>query len=286
MEGYWLTKEALDDFEHLIPDYYQKKLKEGSIFGIGIVEPMNGNEVVATVLIRESNGWIELVWIALDEIYRGMGYSFDVLQFCLEMFQKSNKAWGMFMDLPEGKAGESLQSKLKALEFDIHPIIHPCYTLDLGKIKQSELFLKYQNMNENAGKNLRTLATLSVQEKNKIERVLSLESVILPLQDKIDFNRYEERLSQIHYDAKGNPDGILLVARNEDHFTLECVWGKVPTATARVLCGAVKCCDEYYSDETEIVVPTVTGISQKLAEKLMPNAKPIQGLQARKLFSQ
>lgn len=286
MEGYWLTKEAMDDFKHLIPDFYQKKIEEGSVLGIGIVEPMNENEVVATVLIRESNGWIELVWMALDEIYRGLGYSFDVLKFCLEMFQNSKKHWGMFMNLPEGKAGESLQSKFEALEFGIHPVIHPCYTLTLGKIKQSEFFLKYQNIDESAGEKLRRLTSLSAQEKNKLERILSLESVILPLQDKIDFDRYEEKLSQVCYDAKGNPDGILLVARNEDHLTLECVWGKVPTATAKMLCGAVKCCDGEYSDEMKIVVPTVTGISQKLAEKLLPNAKPIQGLQARKLFSQ
>ena len=285
MEGYWLTEEAMDDFKHLIPDFYRKKIEEGSVLGIGIVEPMNENEVVATVLIRESNGWIELVWIALDETYRGLGYSFDVLRFCLEMFQKSNKPWGMFMDLPEGKAGASLQSKLEALGFGIHPITHPCYTLSLGKIKQSEFFLKYQNINENAGKNLRTLAELSAQEKARIERTLSLEPIILPLQNKLDFSRYEEKLSQVCYDAKGNPEGILFVARNEDHLTLECVWGKVPTATAKMLCGAVKCCDEDYSDEMKIVVPTVTGISQKLAEKLLPNAKPIQGLQARKLFS-
>jgi len=285
MEGYWLTEEALDDFGYLIPDFYRKKLKAGSVLGIGIVEPMNMDEIVATILIRESNGWIELVWMALDETYRGMGYSFDVLWFCLEMFQKSSKPWGMFMDLPEGKAGASLQSKLEALGFEIHPITRPCYTLSLGKIKQSEFFLKYQNINEKAGKNLRTLAELSAQEKAKIERTLSLEPIILPLQDKLDFSRYEEKLSQVRYDAKGNPDGILLATKNDEHLTLECVWGKVPTATAQMLCGAVKCCDEYYSDETEIVVPTVTEASQKLAERLMPNAQPIQGLQARKLFS-
>ena len=52
-----------------------------------------------------------------------------------------------------------------------------------------------------------------------------------------------------------------------------------------LLGSVVRKAQEFCTDDTEIVVPTVTERSAELARKLFPDAEPLQGMQVRLLFT-
>ena len=76
MEPYLITPASLVVMGALVPEEYQEELVTGDLVGIVMEDPGHDHEIAAVVLLRERNGWMEIVWICLRDAYRGMHFCF------------------------------------------------------------------------------------------------------------------------------------------------------------------------------------------------------------------
>ena len=76
MEPYLITPESLAVLGALIPGEYQEEIVTGDLIGMVMEDPGHDHEIAAVVLLRERNGWMEIVWICLRDAYRGMHFCF------------------------------------------------------------------------------------------------------------------------------------------------------------------------------------------------------------------
>lgn len=106
MEPYLITPESLNVLDTLIPEEYQKEIVEGSLFGIVMEDRVHDHEIAAVVLLRERNGWMEIVWICLTEPYRGMNVTKEVIEACVKMARENGKAWGYLQIFRWGEASK------------------------------------------------------------------------------------------------------------------------------------------------------------------------------------
>ncbi len=284
MEPYLITPESLAVLGALIPREYQEEIVTGDLIGIVMEDLGHDHEIVAVVLLRERNGWMEIVWICLTDAYRGMYVVEDVIRYCVETARKNGKAWGVFANLPTGGRLEEVMREAFQFEgFSFVPVDHHCYTTTFGAMRKQPHFerllqgkpAKNTVFLERADELLRKRLSAAVQ--NSIEPV--------PLALPIDFSRYDQRLSCIHRQDATTPDAFLLLARQQDHLTVECMWSENPKVLPALLGSVVRKAQEFCADDTQIVVPTVTERSAELARKLFPDAEPLQGMQARLFFT-
>lgn len=63
------------------------------------------------------------------------------------------------------------------------------------------------------------------------------------------------------------------------------MWAENPKVLPALLGSVVRKAQGFCTDDTQIVVPTVTERSAELVRKLLPDATPLQGVQARLLFT-
>ena len=59
---------------------------------------------------------------------------------------------------------------------------------------------------------------------------------------------------------------------------MECMWAENPKVLPALLGSVGRKAQGFCTDDTQIVVPTVTERSAELARKLFPDAEPLQGM--------
>lgn len=283
MNLYLITPESLPKFGYLIPEQYQQEIINHRLTGIGIVDPFREDEVVGVMLAQDCHNWMEIVWIHLDELYQGMGFASTLIKYCVHSVQKIEHVWGAFCNLPSGTLGEIMQRDFLEAGFELLPVTHRSYIATIGLIKNAPLFQRLAG--EKGNERIVTLAETDDSLKRKLSSVLYEATAPIPLPAPLRLERYHQRISCIHLSDSNAPDALVFVTDKGDHLTLECAWTAVPTALVPLLGSAIREAQKLYPDEMEIYVPTVTDVSAKLVEKMIPDAKPIEGLQARLLFS-
>lgn len=283
MNVYLITAESLLKFGYLIPEQYQQEIVNQRLIGIGIVDPFREDEVVGVMLAQDCHNWMEIVWIHLDELYQGMDYASTLISYCVHAVQERGRAWGAFSNLPSGRIGEILTKDFLKAGFELVPTTHHSYTATIELVKNAPLFQRLAQ--ENGSNRVVPLAKVDDSLKRKLSAVLYEATVPVPLPSPLLLERYHQSISCIHLNDSNAPDGLLFLSDKGDHLTVECAWTAAPTALIPLLGNAIQEAQKLYPDEMEIFVPTVTDVSAKLVEKMIPDAKPIEGLQARLLFS-
>lgn len=285
MEVCLITPESLAVLGYLIPKEYQEEITAGRLMGIVIVNTAMDGEIFGVMLFRERNNWMEIVWVCLDPLYRGTEFLAPLIRHSVKVARKDGKVWGAFANLPSGGRLEEILKKAFLEEgFTLVPVVHRCYVATLGIVKESPIFERM--LREKAGQNVISLGQANESMKKRLAAAVQDSPEPVPLPIPIDFSAYEQRLSCIHCKDAVTPDAFMFVTDKGGHLTIECAWTETPNALLALLSGVFREAQKYYSDDTEVFVPAVTDISAKLAEKMIPGAKPIEGLQARLLFSE
>lgn len=283
METYLITPESLAVLGHLIPEEYRQEIVSDRMMGIVIVDMMRDNDIVGVVLFREKNNWMEIVWVCLSEPYRGADSLAELLRFCTEAAHKDGKVWGAFADLPVGgRLEEVLKDSFQDAGFVLVPVEHHCYTATLRTIRESPFF---ERMVQNtASPNIVSLKEAKDSLKNRLVVTVKESTEPVPLPVPLDLSYYNQKLSCIHCVNNVTPDAFLFVSDKKDHLTLECAWAEDPNALLTLIGHIFKEADAVYPEDTNILIPTVTEKSARLAEKMIPGAEQMTGTQARLYF--
>lgn len=284
MEPYLITPESLAVLGALIPEEYQEEIVTGDLIGIVMEDLGHDHEIAAVVLLRERNGWMEIVWICLAEAYRGIHFVEDVIRYCVETARKNEKVWGVFANLPAGGRLEEVMREAFRFEgFSFVSVDHHCYTTTFGAIRKQPHFERL--LQGKTAKNTVFLENTDELLRKRLAAVVQESVEPVPIVLPIDFSRYDQRLSCIHRQDATTPDAFLFFTWQQDHLTVECMWAENPKVLSALLGSVVRKSQEFCTDDTQIVVPTVTERSSELARKLLPDATPLQGVQARLLFT-
>lgn len=282
MQEYLITEESLFAVSYLIPEVYQKMLRSGELVGTAVLDDWHEGEVIGVVLCKVRNEWMDIVWFCVDENYRREGYAGRMLESCIARAKRSEMLWGAFADIPEGDLGEAVKRIFRHLDFSILPVTQNVYTAALGEIKKNPLF--HSGGEPKGMKHIVPLQDAEDGLKQKLFQVLQEDERAVPLDSQSEWEWYDGQLSGIYCTAEGKPEALLLIAKNGDHLTVECAWTQNPGAFILLLKQAVSEACRKYPEDMEIHVPTINETSAKLAEKILPNAVPAIGMQARKMF--
>ena len=278
MRGVALNKEALTVFGYLMPEHYQRQIIEGEAEGIGFLDDLRENEIIGTAVMREWNGWEELMWLSLDGLYRRGDFGVQILEFCSGLITGGSGRSGIFADFPQGSG--HLQEIFTQAGFSVKPS-GSSFVTTLREVLEKPLF--HQNRLTHAMQRVAALASLNTQARRELIYELN-EIDDLPLPAAPTLEKYDANVSFIHYDKNEKPDTLLLVAAYGSRLTLECAWTKNPAAFLGVLQAAIKAAVEKYPADMQVDIPTITEESEKLAKRLLDDTGECKMLQARKLF--
>lgn len=285
MEPYLITPESLNVLDTLIPEEYQKEIVEGSLFGIVMEDRVHDHEIAAVVLLRERNGWMEIVWICLTEPYRGMNVTKEVIEACVKMARENGKAWGVFANLPMGGSLEEVMWEAFAMEgFSFVTVDHHCYTTTLGEVRKQPHFEHL--LQEKGAKSVVFLEDTDLLLKKELAIAVNNSSEPVPLPLPVDFSLYDERFSCVHKADEKRVDALLFFTQQKEHLTIECMWSENPNELSVLLGSTIKKLQTLCADDTKIFIPAVTERSAELTKKLLPDAEHMFGVQARLLFQE
>ena len=275
-----LTSRSLPGFAHLIPIEFQRDLLAGGLAGSGMLDDEGTSEIpMAAILCRESNGWMEIVFLAVDPRYRGTGMAEWLLDMRLRSARLNGTVSGAVADLPDGESRPSIERILSSRGFIFTEVERPVYDVPLEDLKNVELFQR--PLPEGA---IVPLGQTKQELRAETVRTVRKDPRPVPLPHPVEWDAYDPELSAV-YLYQGSPAGLLLASGKEGAVALDLLWANYKLAPPSLLAYAVQRALASLPLETRIVIPTVTEVSERLAEKLLPDARPQKITQARLPFA-
>ena len=126
-----LTSQSLPGFAHLIPEEFQRNLLAGELIGSGMLDDTGLDEIpMAAILCREYNGWMEIVWLAVDPDYQGTGTAEWLLDLRLRSARLKGAVCGVIADLPDGEARPAVERILSSRGFTFTEVERPVYKVN------------------------------------------------------------------------------------------------------------------------------------------------------------
>lgn len=272
-----ITPETAPGFVHLIPELYMRDIQAQELVGKGLADEEDGR-AAAVLLCRETRGWMEIVWIAVDEDYRGMGLAGWLLHICLQGARQAGELWGAFADLTTEKDRDMMRHILIRNGFAVTEKFRPVYTVPLQAIAGSKLFDKQIEANR-----VRPLKEADNALRKSIGLLMKEDRRPLPMHLPINWEQYDDTISGICM-IQGKPAGVILVSRMEEELELSFLWANHRSAAALLLVYAMKRALDVCPPQTQVSLAAVSDKALNLAEAILPDAQKMRIEQGRLNF--
>jgi len=277
MEEILLKEHNMAAFSHLIPELLQRELRMQRLVGVGLWDP-EWEAPMAVLLLRATNGWMELVWLAVDQDYRGLALPRYLMRRALARARRARRLWGAIADLPDGEYHGYFRRLLEQMDFDFTEIDSRVYTAPLEEILRNEDLRSLRH-----GGNVTALRNAAPALLQNLLDAIHTDSRPVPLPAKPDWSAYDGALSGIFLSG-GTPRGLLLLERDGKELTMACAWASSVSALPQLLAFSMEQAGAQYPPDTQVVIPAISEASQKLVQRLLPQVRPQTVLQARRLF--
>lgn len=261
-----LTKDNIEAFSYLIPPTLLVSWEKGELAGSGEADEKT-HEAVSVALFREWHGWMELVWVAVVPERRGQLLASWLIWQCVSEAWIYGKVIGAFVDLPEGESGHFLRRIFDGLGAEFARVNRPVYSITAEELKATKL---YRPESDFSG--IRALKDADPELLKAAQRAMEEGDVPVPFDASEGWEPYDGELSALCV-QKDRVEGVILVSREEHLLILSLLWSVSPVCTPYLLMYAANKACALFPPQTEIVVPTVTEMSKKLVEKLLPKAR-------------
>ena len=268
-----IPKSELDQYEGIIPETYMTQLRLNKFYAGVLSDVFRTEEVRLAVFVTYFiDGWLELVWIGYCEQ--------DVLPivkaYIIESIVMSEKKRykkdikGVFFEIHEEEVGDVdlFRQALMMCGFSLRETLGNVYELTLGMVQKKE-----QAFLAKAAKSMKCIQASSADDgiRQKLGDMVENDSRPVPVGMYINWDEYllEDSLICIR---DGNPCGVLLFSKKEDHLVMDCAYVTDKMALSSMLGWAYFALKKKYGDEQKVVIPIVIEKTGLLVEKLVPDA--------------
>ncbi len=278
-------------FAHLIPEYFQNELRAENVVGVGCTDNDMDSAPIAVILCREVHNWMEIVWMAVAPEYQGEDYISWELKNRMQDVLGAGSVAGIFADIPDGPQHDVVKHIFLKHGFEMCEVERPLYSLTVGDL-DTIAHLKGK-VNENG---MTSLEQADERLKKKtIDAIREFDRPV-PVAEPINWAQYDQKLSTIMV-KDGAVTGLVLVTgsgqdgddeakedRTNTALEFSLLWATEPMMIPYLISKIAKQTVAAYAPETEILIPTITGLTAKMVEKMAPMAKRQTVTQARYYF--
>lgn len=262
-QDYHITAEDIPLYQTLIPDFYIRQLKEGSLAGLVFInQDSMTNPVIGIVLYRVTKGYIEIEWVVPTADYDLPDYGADMVR---SVLNKARIQGGYRGVIGRFRKGDAMAEFFPEDEFSYVTEPAGVYRFRLSDVTGLE---KYRD-----NKRLENCISLSASDKalkNSILTRIAMDEEIIPLSSSVNWDAYEQDLSFIYRGENGG-DGIILVEASEDELVLSLLYSRNPVAGILLLTKACDAAADKYGADKAVACPVLTELSERIIEKTIPN---------------
>ena len=274
-----LTSQSLPGFAHLLPEEFQRDLLAGELIGSGMLDDTGLDEIpMAAILCREYNGWMEIVWLAVDPDYQGTGTAEWLLDLRLRSARLKGAVCGVIADLPDGEARPAVERILSSRGFTFTEVERPVYDVAMGSLKDVELLQRPL-----PERTIVPLGRMKQELRAETIRAVQQDYRPTPLPPHMDWDAYDPERSAV-YLYEDVPAGLLLISDGEGSVAMDLLWANYRLAPPSLLAYAAQRALTFLPPETRVVLPVITDVSERLVKKLLPDVLPQKITQARLVF--
>lgn len=262
-QDYHITAEDIPLYQTLIPDFYIRQLKEGSLAGLAFINQDNMTcPVIGIVLYRVTKGYIEIEWVVPTADYDLPDYGADMVR---SVLNKARIQGGYRGVIGRFRKGDAMAEFFPEDEFSYATEPAGVYRFRLSDVTGLD---RYRD-----NKRLENCISLSASDKalkNSILTRIAMDEEIIPLSSSVNWDAYEQDLSFIYRGENGG-DGIILVEASEDELVLSLLYSRNPVAGILLLTKAYHAAADKYGADKTAACPVLTELSEKIVEKTVPN---------------
>lgn len=262
-QDYLITADDIPLYRTLIPDYYIRQLKEGSLEGLAFINQESMiKPVVGIVLYRVTKGYIEIEWVVPTADYGLPDYGADMVR---SVLNKARIQGGFRGVIARFRKGDIMEDYFPEDEFDYVTEPAGVYRFRLSDVTALDRYRENKRLI-----NCIRLGDADKALKNSILTRIAMDEEIIPLSSHVNWDIYEQDLSFIYNGEKGG-DGIILVETAEDELVLSLLYSRNPVAGALLLTKAFQAATEKYGADKIVACPVLTELTERIVEKTVSN---------------
>lgn len=265
---------------HIIPDKLWDIYEETETIILG-VQGMEGIFFGAAVF-RENAHYIELLWIYVEPEFRRMGFAKALIDRMMSTIETSEYFVGMYTEYESGKEIE-LDTLLSVMEFKREEQEWSSYSFQLSDTLGLHEFEK-KNQDKLRIRGLNRISECTDTMKKRFSHELYHSEEVKPIELPIDWENYDDELSCV-YIEEGEIEGVFLLETDEQRINIAFAYVKNNPYVFPYMLGRsfMKAVEKYEGTNPEVTVTVFEETTEKLLQKLVPNAKNIIMTHAQKV---
>ena len=272
MEAFLLTEEIVKAFYPLLPEEFQKEETEEDVFILGAVEADDEgeNHACAVMVVTVSNdSTLVINWMMVAPNYRNRGAGASMMALLQDLAKEMNMNILCVFSQKVEIHSRDIYHFFKKFGFHINKSESKSYSMRIGDLEKSQIL----NREQNKGKNIILLKDATNRMIREFNRSLAEQGMLLvgPISKKTHI----DNISIVR--VENETIISCMVFREIDEKTVELSFvytGEKSPLQMYSLCVYAKqlLCQNYDLD-TELIIPCVTTISQRLVETLITSAE-------------
>ena len=271
MEAFSITEEIVKEFYPLLPREFQKKETEEDVILLGAAEmDADGeNRVCAAMVISVANDSTLLInWIMVAPEYRNRGAGAAMMELLQDLAKQMNMNILCVFSQEFGMESSDLYCFLEKYGFRIGRSESKSYSVKVGDLEKSEIL----NRERTKGKNIVVLKDATSRMITEFNRNLAEHGRLLS--GPISKEKNIDNISIVHIENEVITSCIIFSEIGEKIIELSFAYSdkKTPMHMYSLFTYAKQLLCQNYDSDTELIIPCVTEISQKLVETLITTA--------------
>ena len=269
----WIGKSNMDRVEVLIPPLYQDALLKGELQGVLAYDSTeNYDYVVGVCLFRKRMRWMEIVWTAVTQDYRGTDTEDQMMFDIISMIPAGEDVEGAFAEFSVEEV--DFRDRLARAGFCVNKSLERVYevTRDMLDEEKLEYFIKHAPKPvslEKADKAVKVKVQEMIRKDHREE---------IPVASPIDWKKYDPNLSFLY--LTDDSFAMLLASAEEQYITLNALVSQSPLGMSSVISGFWKSYMDNYSSQAMIGIPIIDDTADSILHKLIPDIKMKEVYQA------
>ncbi len=271
-----ITENDIEDFKELIPEHLVKPLKDGTVFGIVVINSDSGaNPVVGIVLYSLTRGYVEIEWVARTKAYDLPDHGADMVRILTNRARLCGLR-GVFATFNED---EEMGRYFPEYEYTRIEEDRRVYRFCLKDVKEIDIAEHKERLEKCV-----PLKKASEELKNAVFTCAEKEGQILPLFDPVDWNSFEPEASAIYSKDGKEAEGIVLISLNGEELVISLLYSANPAVTVALLEHALKTAIRKYGEDMEVACPVLTKVSEQLLRSMVKGARSEKHIRAQVVF--
>lgn len=265
----------LPEFKEMIPENYVSQILRAELTATATYdgEP-EAKRLVGISVTGSHAGWMEIVWVFMGPDYAKPSDGSDFVRYLIRRAETSGEYIGVFAEIHMDEGTEFHRNVLLMSGMEITETKNNIYELSLAEVSHERMLYE-------AARKSDCIFLNEVPEEflYMLEDQLEKDERAIPVPVEVDWEEYVQELSLICVE-NDEPVGALLFTEEKDYLVLMLAYSISAKAMSGMIGTALKRARELYEPGKKLLMPIVGRGSREIVERLAPQAKRGDILQA------